>query len=150
MSKREMHPSMVRDNSNLDLLTFDEIFKVYASGYKFTAKFRRLLWRDSGKVCAYCGCEIETHIDMHIDHFISRANNGTDDTSNLVCSCSNCNLIKRHNSIEDFRFNYAVSVSVLKGVVQPSIVKKIMSLGIDMPVYEKPFYFELLIGGKDV
>ncbi len=47
--------------------------------------------------CIYCGKSSATdeNIVMHIDHVHPVAKGGTDKLSNLVTSCSDCNLSKR-------------------------------------------------------
>lgn len=145
-----MHPNMIRNNDLIKSLTFDEIFKIFPSGYKFKSEFRKLLWKSHWNKCAYCGNEIESYSDMHIDHFIQKSLGINDDISNLICSCAKCNLMKRNNNLEEFRFYMAVSNSILSGIVQPNIVKKIMDVGVDLPIELKPFYFELILGEKNV
>ena len=139
------HPNMARKSKNLNGMSIQDAFKVFPSGYKFTTKLRRELWRSHDKKCAYCGCEIETHIDMHIDHFEPKSKIISETIENLICSCATCNLTKRDRDLEDFRFCLAVKKSVLNGVVMPNIVKKIMAVGVAMPIELKPFYFEEII-----
>ena len=146
---KTMHPNMIRKSKNLNNLSIDEAFKFFPSGYKFTTKLRKELWRSHDKKCCYCGLEIETHMDMHIDHFEPKSKITVETLENLVCSCAKCNLIKRDRDLEEFRFCLAVSRSVLGGVIQPNIIKKIIDLGVDMPIYLEPFYFEKILGGKN-
>lgn len=144
-----IHPNMIRSSVDLNGISLDEAFKVFPSGYKFTSKLRRELWRSHDKKCCYCGVEIETHVDMHIDHFKPKSKITHETIENLVCSCATCNLTKRDRDLEEFRFCLAVKNSVLNGVVIPNIVKKIMAVGVDMPIELKPFYFEILLGGNN-
>lgn len=143
-----MHPNMIRKSKDLDGMSLDIAFKHFPSGYKFTTKLRKDLWRSHEKVCCYCGGDIETYIEMHIDHFEPKSKITEETIENLVCSCASCNLTKRDRDLEEFRFCMAVKNSVLSGVVMPSVVKKIMSVGVDMPIKLKPFYFEEVLGGK--
>ena len=43
--------------------------------------------------CAYCRCELD-YDDLHIDHVVPVALNGSCDIDNLVASCPSCNLTK--------------------------------------------------------
>ncbi len=61
-----------------------------------------LRWRvlqEAGHRCFYCGRHV-SQLDpalyefLHVDHIVPVADGGTDDISNLVCSCSTCNLGK--------------------------------------------------------
>lgn len=52
--------------------------------------------------CAYCGCHLNaTHFT--IDHIIPKAYGGTNDISNLLPACHNCNKMKNDLSVESFR-----------------------------------------------
>lgn len=139
------HPNMIRNNNALGKMPDDEIFNYFPSGRKFKSSFKRELWKSHDKKCCYCGCCIETHIDMHIDHYIPKVKNGGDDLDNIVCSCAKCNLIKRDRDLEEFRFCLAVSNSIFSGIVQAGVLSKIVSLGVDLPIELKPFYFEELL-----
>ena len=52
--------------------------------------------RDAG-ACVYCGDKGDT-----IDHVIARTKGGSDDESNLVCSCKRCNMQKNNRPLVDF------------------------------------------------
>ena len=147
IKNQDIHPSNARDNTELSKMQPSEIYKVYEKGsMKYTAKFRRALWKAHDKKCAYCGDELESYTDIHIDHFIPKAKEVNESVSNLICSCSRCNSVKRHFDIDHFKFSLAVSRSVLGGIVQPNAVKKILDVGVDLPITVEPFYFEKLLG----
>lgn len=53
-----------------------------------------ILARD-GFRCCYCGRSArEDGVKLMVDHILARANSGTDDPSNLITSCQDCNLGK--------------------------------------------------------
>ena len=62
------------------------------------AKIERNRWfifnRDDFQ-CFYCGkSSVEDKSELHIDHVMPRSNGGSDSVSNLVTSCSECNVAK--------------------------------------------------------
>jgi 5-methylcytosine-specific restriction endonuclease McrA len=57
----------------------------------------RILERD-GFRCRYCG-RGTPEVTLHVDHVQSVADGGTDDESNLVASCRDCNLGKGRRSL---------------------------------------------------
>jgi hypothetical protein len=48
-----------------------------------------ILARD-GFRCRYCGRGAPT-VELHVDHYVSQARGGSDDATNLVASCADCN-----------------------------------------------------------
>lgn len=62
--------------------------KYSSRGSKWDATRKRVLARDN-HTCGYCGREADT-----VDHYIAKANGGTDDESNLIASCNQCNARK--------------------------------------------------------
>jgi len=52
----------------------------------------KVLSRD-GFRCRYCGAS-GAHAVLHVDHVLPRVEGGTDDESNLVTACQDCNLGK--------------------------------------------------------
>lgn len=56
--------------------------------------------------CGYCGRPI-TLKEMQVDHMQPREYGGTDDDSNLICACRQCNNFKNTFSIEVFRAEVA-------------------------------------------
>lgn len=63
---------------------------------------RREVFGKTGGRCAYCGCILEFK-EMQVDHAVSLHNHGTDDLSNLMPSCRQCNYYKRGSNVEGFR-----------------------------------------------
>tara|TARA_B100000519_G_C14221700_1_gene427901 strand:+ start:1168 stop:1557 length:390 start_codon:yes stop_codon:yes gene_type:complete len=60
------------------------------------------MWRQAIKDkwrhrCAYCGIE---HSDMTIDHVIPQCLGGTNELTNVICSCERCNHSKNHDNFE--------------------------------------------------
>lgn len=51
--------------------------------------------------CWYCGCA--DLCDMVQEHMRSRARHGSDDASNIVAACHDCNAEKRDLTVEGFR-----------------------------------------------
>lgn len=80
--------------------------------YRPTTKLERILIRSSLRrneviklklvhqhyLCFFCGTEID--IKAHLDHLIPVYYGGTNKLSNLVASCSSCNLTKGTDQIE--------------------------------------------------
>lgn len=75
---------------------------MYAKRNGSTNKWRRtrlkVLERDN-YICFYCGSTKATHVD----HVTPKFQNGTDELSNLVASCKDCNLSKGSKSVERFQ-----------------------------------------------
>ena len=63
-----------------------------------TAKIRFTVLCRDGFRCRYCGAT-PTEVTLHVDHMKSRADGGSDDLSNLVTACADCNLGKGSTSI---------------------------------------------------
>lgn len=57
--------------------------------------------------CFYCGLKM-TKAQMTVDHYRSKYLGGSDDISNLVACCFECNNLKAHLSVEDFRALFVV------------------------------------------
>lgn len=144
--KTFIHPNQARDNGVISNMTPKEIIKKHNSrSVNFSATFRYELWKAHYKKCAYCGTDLESYSDVIIDHFIPKSKVLDNSVQNLVASCSKCNSIKGNHDLEYFRFCLAISNSVLYGVIQPNAAKKLLDLGIDLPITTKPFYFEQLL-----
>lgn len=64
------------------------------------SRLRRIVERQSGKVCAYCG-----NIDKkgHIDHVIPLSRGGDDSLENLVWACRRCNLSKGSKTVGEWK-----------------------------------------------
>ena len=50
-------------------------------------------------ICQYCGRGRKHGVILHVDHKISKHDGGTDDISNLITSCEECNLGKGKKSV---------------------------------------------------
>jgi 5-methylcytosine-specific restriction endonuclease McrA len=57
-----------------------------------TALKKKVLKRD-GFLCFYCGDKLDDR-DATIDHKIPKIMGGTDEETNLVCCCGQCNSLK--------------------------------------------------------
>lgn len=64
---------------------------------------RAMVWRKSGGRCWYCGVQTQPFENFCVDHFTPVADNGTNDLTNLVPSCHDCNAAKAAKHIESFR-----------------------------------------------
>ena len=147
MSFKATHPNQTRDNRHLSQMSEKDIIKKWEKGsFSFTSKFRKALWEAHYKKCAYCGIDLESHSDMRIDHFIPKSYVMDNSIENLVASCQRCNSIKGKNDLEYFRFSMAVSNSILYGIILPNVAKKLINIDVELPITEKPFYFETLLG----
>src|SRR5512146_1626594 len=61
---------------------------------KSTGKRTRFeVFKRDGFKCAYCG-RSPPDVLLHVDHIVAVANGGTDDPTNLVTACQDCNLGK--------------------------------------------------------
>ena len=130
-----MRPHDSRKNEELFALKENGIYSGYSSGKKrFSNHFKRALWRASGKVCAYCGEELETFHDMSIDHFIPVCRGRDDSIENLVCSCRWCNSSKSQRDIESFRMNLAIKKSPMYKIISADQAMKLMEKGINLPL----------------
>ncbi len=148
-TEQEMtHPNQARDNTVISQMKPKDIIKKWEKGsVVFTKEFRYELWKAHHEKCAYCGISLESSAIMCIDHFIPQSKILNNDVENLISSCKRCNSIKGKNDIEYFRFSLAVSNSVLCGVILPNVAKKLIDIGVELPITQTPFYFEALLGG---
>jgi hypothetical protein len=73
--------------------------KQYQQGslYKFTV--REYLLTKHNYTCVYCDCKTKP---LQIEHILAKANNGTDNLSNLTLSCNDCNISKGVRFVEEF------------------------------------------------
>lgn len=149
MSFKVIHPNQARDNSILLQMNDSEIIKKWEKGsVVFTDDFRCELWKAHDKKCTYCGVNLKELSNMRIDHVVPKSKVLDNSIDNLVSSCHRCNSIKNKHDIGYFRFCLAVANSELFGIIQPNVAKKLQQIGVKLPIYEKPFYFEILLGGR--
>lgn len=65
-----------------------------AAAQKSTGKRQRFeVFKRDGFKCAYCG-RSPPEVLLHVDHVIPKAKGGSDDPTNLVTACQDCNLGK--------------------------------------------------------
>ena len=68
---------------------------------RFSNRKRRSIYEKTQGHCYLCG-ELVKFNSFEVDHKIPLSKGGTDDISNLYCSCHKCNKIKRNIYYEDF------------------------------------------------
>ena len=70
---------------------------------RFSIASRQRVWDRCGRTCAYCAEPIAswTGHDMHLDHVVPFSKGGTDDESNLVAACPECNGEKSGDEYDD-------------------------------------------------
>lgn len=66
-------------------------------------QIRANVWDKSCGHCWYCGRSLSPFRDFHIDHMTPKCMGGSDDMSNLVPACRDCNLRKGGKSVEQYR-----------------------------------------------
>ena len=72
--------------------------------------WRRAIKEYFGKQCIYCGLTYELH-ELTLDHVHPRSRGGQDLTSNVVCSCRECNHTKgSDNWLTFLRANFENSI----------------------------------------
>lgn len=115
----------------------------------FSLAFKRKLWNDYQNKCAYCGCFIDNHKSMNVDHVLPISKNGSHDIENLLPSCSSCNFIKGGRDLSFLRIAIPLRSSKLKGVISASQAEKLLELGIDIGITPINFFFEeMMVGGE--
>lgn len=67
----------------------------------FPKEVRQLIYNTADGSCVLCGRKIN-YDKMTLDHIIPLAMNGSDDVSNLQCTCEACNLFKGSVLPDDF------------------------------------------------
>ena len=70
----------------------------YDSCLSISIKRRFDILRRYSFTCRYCGRKAPA-VPLHVDHAVSVSEGGTDDPSNLVVACADCNLGKGKDSI---------------------------------------------------
>lgn len=73
--------------------------------------------RDRGQ-CVYCFSSV-TFANVHIDHSVSKFNQGTHTMRNLKTACSKCNLKKGKKNGREFRRQLAREARVTRGELLP-------------------------------
>lgn len=64
-----------------------------------------LVFEKTGGTCWYCARILSPFSDWEVEHQIPTSRGGSNDISNLVPSCKNCNRLKGARTVEEFR-NY--------------------------------------------
>jgi len=59
---------------------------------------RKVIHERAGGCCEYCRLpEGAASVAFHVDHFVPRKHDGTDDIANLCLACFDCNMYKSHD-----------------------------------------------------
>mgnify|MGYP002641066439 FL=1 len=75
--------------------------------------------------CVYCGCK--NKLILTVDHKVPLNRGGTDDNSNLTCSCFICNQLK--GSLNDIEFeSYMKSLEQMKDLCKIKLMIKDITL----------------------
>ncbi len=64
-----------------------------------SSRVRFTILNRDGFRCQYCGVTPQDGARLHVDHVISLNDGGSDDDSNLVTACTDCNLGKNSRSV---------------------------------------------------
>jgi 5-methylcytosine-specific restriction endonuclease McrA len=109
----------------------------------FNPKMRELIYWKYGGHCAYCGKKIPITA-MQVDHLVAyMEHKGTDDISNLMPACSDCNRVKSNMTLDQFRDVIADEPRVMDDSQNYDAYKISKAYGLVKTV-RKPvvFYFE--------
>lgn len=90
----------------------DQRLAWYRSEYGLSAQALCDMWEAQGRACAYCRIQIDAskQRNYHIDHRVTRAHGGSNETSNLQLLCVQCNHAKGSRS-EDYFIRWATRVA---------------------------------------
>lgn len=89
--------------------------------------------------CGYCGREIILK-EMQVDHMIPKCIGGTNEYSNLMPSCRQCNHYKRDNTVNGFRI---LMLGLHKRIELIYIHKVAVNFGMaELRPFDGTFYFE--------
>lgn len=111
---------------------------------KFSFAKQTAIWNKTNGKCWYCGIELIRNTStvfgrsnsFVVEHVVNR---GSDDISNLVPSCGNCNRRKRNRTLEEFR-NFLTAPNFTERQIE-----FLLSYGIQIPKPDKyVFYGETL------
>lgn len=71
---------------------------------KHTQKDIQEMFEEQNGLCAYCGIRIFWEIprDIHVDHIMPVSRGGSNDTSNLCLTCSDCNWSKNDSTVDEW------------------------------------------------
>jgi hypothetical protein len=109
----------------------------------FTQKTRLIVYQKYDGHCAYCGRKIPL-TSMQVDHLASyMENKGTNDLSNLMPACPDCNRVKGSSTLEGFRKLLIDEPRVLETSQNYDAYKMSKAYGLIKRVYKTVvFYFE--------
>jgi len=78
-------------------------------GRKSLSKSLRFeIFKRDGFRCLYCGCSPSQKV-LRVDHVVPVAEGGSDESSNLVTSCFDCNAGKAARRLEDVRLSAGIA-----------------------------------------
>lgn len=76
-----------------------------ASRKSLSKRTRFEVFKRDGFTCQYCGSK-PPDVVLHCDHVVAVANGGTNDLTNLITSCADCNECRRRAPILDGQMAY--------------------------------------------
>lgn len=81
-----------------------------AKNKKFAIRLNdvKFLLRTSNYSCSYCKQKFSSYRDIQFDHIIPLFRGGTHSVANLTTSCLDCNKVKAHRFIMEFRLNKVI------------------------------------------
>lgn len=96
--------------------------------YYISPKVRFEVLKRDGFRCAYCGRSSE-EAPLEVDHIIPRVQGGSDDKSNLITACKECNVGKSGNTLVETNLedsiNHVVSTKIISKSINPREEKKL-------------------------
>lgn len=88
-------------DTNLNIIEEKSISKKKQKHKQFSKSMRLNIYEKTQGHCYLCGESVKFN-SFEVEHKIPLSKGGTDDISNLYCSCHKCNKIKRNIYYEDF------------------------------------------------
>jgi len=109
MKRKSTSPSL-RKIKTLDGIKLEKGKKDYRTQYRTwikrknkITKIRETAYKKSKGRCVYCNTKLDFD-EMTLDHLTPLNRNGTNKSSNFVCSCSECNMDKGDLTLREFYF----------------------------------------------
>jgi 5-methylcytosine-specific restriction endonuclease McrA len=90
----------------------------YQQGTLFSYELREYLLEKFERACVYCG---RTNVPLEIDHVHPRSRGGTNNGSNLVLACHECNQAKGNQPLEAFLGREPERLRRIKSQLQTSL-----------------------------
>jgi len=88
-------------------------------------KLRKEIYSNFNYICVYCNQKFEFE-DLCVDHIVARAKGGTNEKSNLITSCKECNKKKCDFSLNKFIKRYNLdeirilgTITKIRGLISP-------------------------------